>query len=1784
MMGTLLGAGCTKQAALKCDKDSPCQEKGYWCDLSPPYPDEPGVCRPFLDGSVVDPDAELADAGPDGEVLTPAMLAMTPTTQEFGSVFMGAQSAEVRFDVSNGGGMAAGALTVALAGADAAHFTISSDTCVGIPLGGAATCAVTLRFIPSSVGAKTAMLTVGGAPGGSVSATLTGTGLMPGALQIAPASHDFGNIVSGGQSTEQTFTVTNTGSGATGVPSAALSDSSNFSITMNNCSAALAASATCTIKARFNPGSTGSKLSSLTVMATPGGAAPASLSGTGISQAALTITPATQDLGSLVIGTMSAPFAFTVRNTGASPSGMITPTLASTDFTIASNGCTGTLAAGATCSISVQFTAATPAGAKTAMLSVAASPGGTAMSTVTGTAISMSLLTITPATHPFGNVLTGAMSAEQTFTVTNTGGAATSVPTTTLSDTTNFTVTMNGCTAVLNGGASCTVKARFTPTTVASHNATLQVAAATGGTAVSQLSGTGQAPATLSITPATRDFGPVTIGQSAGPLTFTISNVGNSTTGTITAVVGDTTHYMVSSNCTTLAPGANCTASVTYTASGTAGAQNSTIMVSSTPGGTVQSSLTAQAITVSQLAISPANPAAFASVVEGGTGATQMFTITNNGGSASGIPSVGFATATNDFTITNNQCLAALSPSGTCTVSVRFNPSVAGNLNANLRISASPGGIASAMVSGIGLRKAALSITPSTQDFGMVVTGMQSAFFTFTVSNTGEVTSSTVAVALATSPSDFAIDTGTNTCTTTLAAAGTCTVRVRMTAGTPGAKSNTLQATAGAGVSASSALTGTSLASGVLEITPTSGAFGSTLLNTTAATTQTFTVRNMGGSPTGQVSMSSSAEFPIMTDNCTTTLAAGAMCTVVVQFRPTVRGARMGSVTATASPGGAASADLSGTGQSPADLTIIGSASLNFGTVIVGQTATQSFTVRNTGDVSTGIPSKVFMPTTDYTIMTDNCTAALAPANQCTVTVRYTAGALGTSNATLDITASPGGTERITLTGEAVNQGTLSITPTTWPFGSLVIGDTGGTAKTFVVRNTGGVNTGAVSVTPVGDFVVNSTTCGPALAPNATCDIVARFQPTAAGARNGSVTASATPGGDAPASLSGTGLAPATIEVTPDPQDFGSAVNPATTTRTLTVRNTGGVATTALTRSVTGTGFAITTDGCAGTLGAGAMCSITVTFTAQTVLAPATSSSQGGTLTVSATTGGTDTATLTGTSLAPGALSITGNTSFPTTAVGAVSTARAYTVTNTGGVSIGPITMGLSGTNSADFTQVAGGTCAGATLNPGANCTVNVTMTPSAAGTRNATLTATSGATSAPANLSGSGSATLTTTLGGAGSGTLSFNPAGTPDCGANCRTITTSDTVVITATPSATSEVDSWTGNCTSTTATTCTVGLTVATRSVTANFKFRDVLTGSPSPLAFGDLAVDAYSDLRQITIQNPSSFTTGTLAVTLEGANASEFELINNNCNTALATNGSCTFSVFFKPGSAGGKSTSAKVVASPGGTLNIPVTGSALAYRPLVFYSASSPAINPPGSLEGGPHQFESFQQGTFVYYTNRTGGPGGWDIWASYSTNTSRPWSEPAPIGISGVNTAADEINPFMPNNLSFYFVRNSGGYSIQQAYWVDHPSPFPDGFECCIAGPSGASPSVTNDELVLYYIVPGSPPVLMRAQRATPLSGWGTPQAVPLPGGYAYSWARITGDERGLLLGNPYTAGAPQVAQLWRSSTAVTWSTLPMSAIKGIPALSAASNLDPGFGSDGILVSVGGDLAYSSIY
>jgi hypothetical protein len=69
-----------------------------------------------------------------------------------------------------------GVLVADLTGTAAAQFKIVDDTCTGDVVAGGASCKVTVRFSPTTTGAKAAALSLSGTPGDSVSVNLTGTG------------------------------------------------------------------------------------------------------------------------------------------------------------------------------------------------------------------------------------------------------------------------------------------------------------------------------------------------------------------------------------------------------------------------------------------------------------------------------------------------------------------------------------------------------------------------------------------------------------------------------------------------------------------------------------------------------------------------------------------------------------------------------------------------------------------------------------------------------------------------------------------------------------------------------------------------------------------------------------------------------------------------------------------------------------------------------------------------------------------------------------------------------------------------------------------------------------------------------------------------------------------------------------------------------------------------------------------------------------------------------------------------------------------------------------------------------------------------------------------------------------------------------------------------------------------------------------------------------------------------------------------------------------------------
>jgi hypothetical protein len=435
-------------------------------------------------------------------VLTPATLRISPGAHAFESHATGTTSPTRTFTVTNNGETASEPIATSITGANPDQFTKSADGCEGRALAGGESCELNAAFSPTETGAKSAGLRAS-ASGSSATAALTGTGVAPARLTISPSPHGFGAHATGTTSGAQTFTITNTGGATSGAIAISLAgaDPGQFTKSNDTCNGqTLAPGQSCTVDGAFAPAAVGAKNADLQATASPGGTATATLNGTGATPANLTVSPSPHGFGTQLTNTTSLAHTFTVTNTGGVPSGTIATSLAGANpdqFTKSTDTCNGqTLGAGQSCTVDGAF-APTSSGAKTASLQAAATPGGTASSTLTGTGQTPANLTLSPTSHNFGNVLQGTDSAPREFTLTNTG-EQTATFTAIALGTAKFTFAGHTCSGgSLPGGASCAISVAFHPgaTDTGTFTDSLTVSGGVGGSPSASLSGTAVATA-----------------------------------------------------------------------------------------------------------------------------------------------------------------------------------------------------------------------------------------------------------------------------------------------------------------------------------------------------------------------------------------------------------------------------------------------------------------------------------------------------------------------------------------------------------------------------------------------------------------------------------------------------------------------------------------------------------------------------------------------------------------------------------------------------------------------------------------------------------------------------------------------------------------------------------------------------------------------------------------------------------------------------------------------------------------------------------------------------------------------------------------------------------------------------------------------------------------------------------------------------------------------------------------------------------------------------------------
>lgn len=179
----------------------------------------------------------------------------------------------------------------------------------------------------------------------------------------------------------------------------------------------------------------------------------------------------------------------------------------------------------------------------------------------------------------------------------------------------------------------------------------------------------------------------------------------------------------------------------------------------------------------------------------GTTSAAQTVTLTNAGTSALTINSIGLSgTNASDFAQTNTCPLspATLAVNGSCTFSVTFTPAATGTRTTSISINDNAAGSPHAVaLSGTGITSApAVTLNPTSVNFGNQNVGTSSSPQTLTLTNTGTLPLSINSIALSgTNASEFA---QTNTCPlspNTLASNTACTITITFTPGTTGSRS-----------------------------------------------------------------------------------------------------------------------------------------------------------------------------------------------------------------------------------------------------------------------------------------------------------------------------------------------------------------------------------------------------------------------------------------------------------------------------------------------------------------------------------------------------------------------------------------------------------------------------------------------------------------------------------------------------------------------------------------------------------------------------------------------------------------------------------------------------------------------------------------------------------------------------------------------------------------------------------------------------------------------------------
>ncbi|MCX7770263.1 MAG: choice-of-anchor D domain-containing protein [Proteobacteria bacterium] len=312
--------------------------------------------------------AQLSGTGTSVSLSTSSLL--------FGTQLVGTTSALQTVTLLNNANSPLTINSITLGGTNSTDFLMTTNC--PATLGAKASCSIGIRFRPSAMGARTAILTINDSdPTSPQSVSLNGTGIAP-VNSVSPASLTFSsplNITS----TAQNVTITNTGTASMTISRIFINgtNANQFVRTATTCGTTLPAGSSCTVSIAFRPTLVNplTKAANLNIqVSAPATSVVVPLQGN-IIVPTYTANPNSLNFGNQTINTTSIPQTITITNTGTSAPLRITGisrTGTNANQFISTTTCgpfPAVLNPGASCDVTVSFRP-TSAGTKNANINI----------------------------------------------------------------------------------------------------------------------------------------------------------------------------------------------------------------------------------------------------------------------------------------------------------------------------------------------------------------------------------------------------------------------------------------------------------------------------------------------------------------------------------------------------------------------------------------------------------------------------------------------------------------------------------------------------------------------------------------------------------------------------------------------------------------------------------------------------------------------------------------------------------------------------------------------------------------------------------------------------------------------------------------------------------------------------------------------------------------------------------------------------------------------------------------------------------------------------------------------------------------------------------------------------------------------------------------------------------------------------------------------------------------------------------------------------------------------